>query len=104
MPGVLKHTPAWLSRPSPGFDLFSSPPTKSNSDAKNIAGPRRTIARRGTEVFVAVGNELRWSDLVLLRDNWEAHHRDARTPPLNSIMDERANETSYRVWLRLSPL
>jgi hypothetical protein len=80
MPGTLKFTPKWLSRPSPGFDVFSSQaPAKLTTDTKQkdkkYIGPQRTIARRGTEVFVATGNEIRWSDLVLLKEQWE----DAQT-------------------------
>jgi len=77
MPGVLKYTPAWLSRPSPGFDVFASksPPKLSTPEAKQKHekpfGPQRTIARRGTEAFVAVGNELRWTDMVLLKERWD---------------------------------
>lgn len=35
-------------------------------------GPRRTIARRGTEIFTAVGKEIRWADLVYLKEAWES--------------------------------
>ncbi|KAM0714803.1 hypothetical protein Q7P37_009267 [Cladosporium fusiforme] len=65
MPKVLSYTPEWLSRPSAGFKLFQSSQPQSKQQHE---GPRKTIAHRGTEVFVAVGRELRWSDLSLLRD------------------------------------
>ena len=42
-----------------------------------MPGPRRTIARRGTEVFVANGREIRWADLVTMKDNWEATTKDS---------------------------
>jgi len=80
MPGTLKYTPSWLSRPSPGFDLFTPKPQpqpaqdQTKQKDPKAFGPTRTIARRGTEVFVAVGNELRWSDLVLLKEQWEDGH------------------------------
>ncbi|GAB7359779.1 hypothetical protein MBLNU230_g6950t1 [Neophaeotheca triangularis] len=64
----LAHTPGWLSRPSPGFDLFQPNSTTSKTEAQHIEGRRRCIAHRGNEVFVAVGNELRWSNVGLLRD------------------------------------
>lgn len=76
MPTVSSHTPAWLARPSTGFQLFQ-PGEKSrttnalsNGAGKKVEhrGPRRTIAHRGTEIFFVVGNEIRWSDLVLLKD------------------------------------
>ncbi|RDW65505.1 hypothetical protein BP5796_10197 [Coleophoma crateriformis] len=77
MPKVTGYTPAWLSKPEPGFDLF----TASSEDEKHALslngkgtskpGPRRTIAHRGTEVFIAVGKEIRWADLVYLKETWE---------------------------------
>jgi nucleoporin NUP82 len=82
MPKVISHTPAWLSRPSPGFDMFTKPTeaenralqAKEQSSKKNVPyeGARRIIARRGTEVFVVVGNTIRWADLPMIKDDWEA--------------------------------
>ena len=77
MPKILNHTPWWLTRPSAGFDFFQpGPQTKaplalSNGQGRKLEhqGPCRTIAHRGTEVFVVVGNEIRWSDLISLRDS-----------------------------------
>ena len=54
MPKILSYTPAWLSRPSSGFDLFSSKVKSSTPSTSDFIGPRRTIARRGTEIFVVV--------------------------------------------------
>jgi nucleoporin NUP82 len=75
MARVVGHTPSWLSAPSPGFNLFQrNPDTKPPSALRNqlvkaeARGPTRTIAHRGTEIFVLVGNEIRWSDLVSLKD------------------------------------
>jgi len=78
MPGVSSFTPAWLSRPSPGFSLFNHNPFDTSKKQpggteSTATGPNRTIASRGTELFVAVGNEIRWSDLILLRHQWEEH-------------------------------
>lgn len=78
MPKIRSYTPAWLCKPAPGHDLFapspSDAPKRSSlySSAKPNApsGPRKTIARRGTEVFVAVGKEIRWADLVYLKERW----------------------------------
>lgn len=42
-------------------------------------GPRRTIARRGTEVFIAVGKEIRWADLVYLKEAWEGKQENQRS-------------------------
>lgn len=42
-------------------------------DSKNstCVGPKRIIARRGTEVFVVVDDQIRWSDLGMLKDKWD---------------------------------
>ena len=89
MPKIISYTPPWLSRPEPGSQLFASshgtlssphrePRGSGNASNKNAngtgrqyLGPTRTIARRGTEVFVAVDNEIRWSDLTMLKDNYD---------------------------------
>ena len=72
MPGILKYTPPWLSRPSTGYDLFvPTHDSKPSSEDHERPGPLRTIAHRGSEIFIAVGKELRWSDLVLLKETWE---------------------------------
>ncbi|KAK4561348.1 hypothetical protein LTR86_004665 [Recurvomyces mirabilis] len=69
MVNILGRTPRWLSRPSPGHQLFQH---DARSKAPQTPGLRpegspRKLAHRGTEIFVAVGNELRWSDLALLK-------------------------------------
>ena len=76
MPKVLARDPPWLARPSPGFQLFR-PDTKSTARTadSHYDGPSRKIAHRGTEVFVAVGNELRWSELGKLKDAGEEYTR-----------------------------
>lgn len=83
MPKILSYTPAWLSNPSLGHEIFtaSKQPTDtpatpvkfSNGTAKKIEkpGPKRTIAHRGSEVFVAVGKEIRWADLVIVKERYE---------------------------------
>ncbi|KAK4238579.1 hypothetical protein C8A03DRAFT_14981 [Achaetomium macrosporum] len=77
MPKIKSFAPSWLNEPSPGHKLFA----QSSEDVrfttplahgkKPKPGPRRTIARRGTEVFVAVGKQIRWGDLVYLKESWE---------------------------------
>jgi len=76
MPKLLSHTPAWLSRPSIGFQAFQSKEqgkikrTISNGHGKSedYSGPTRTIANRGTEIFFVVDNNIRWVDLAELKD------------------------------------
>ncbi|CAK7264510.1 hypothetical protein SEPCBS119000_001026 [Sporothrix epigloea] len=81
MPKIRSFTPSWLSTDSTdGRGMFSPSPAsarRSNLSPKKqqqppMPGPRRTIARRGTEVFVASGREIRWANLVTMKDNWEA--------------------------------
>ncbi|CAN8096512.1 unnamed protein product [Discula destructiva] len=76
MSKVKAYTPSWLSKPAPGHALFQA----SSEDIRTSAfsskrtakpGPRRTIAKRGSEVFVAVNREIRWGDLVYLKQHWE---------------------------------
>ncbi|KAK1466963.1 nuclear pore complex protein An-Nup82, partial [Colletotrichum melonis] len=87
MPKVKSYTAPWLSH-GPGHSLFApssdasnkalSAPSPYGSKKKKIQGPRRTIARRGTEVFVAVGKELRWGDLAYLKEKWSTKHAHRR--------------------------
>ncbi|KAF1919451.1 hypothetical protein BDU57DRAFT_443725 [Ampelomyces quisqualis] len=79
MPKVLSYTPDWLSRPNPGFQLFA--PKQANgvpTRKKKDFGPRKTIATRGSELFVAVGHEIRWADLVNLKEGTEPAYRTLR--------------------------
>lgn len=112
MPKVISYTPSWLSRPSPGFQLFSlqssergvqrGPAQFENGlgGEKKHSGHRRTIARRGTEVFVVVNNEIRWSDLCMLRDDWEEQEQGNRWRRRQGKPPEREgveiNNGSYR--------
>ncbi|KAL4917219.1 hypothetical protein BDW62DRAFT_88777 [Aspergillus aurantiobrunneus] len=80
MPKVISYTPPWLSRPSPGASLFSSPAPKDpgslrNSKDAGYVGPSRTLARRGNEVFTVVDNQIRWSSLMRLKDEWQQRAR-----------------------------
>jgi nucleoporin NUP82 len=114
MPKIKSFAPSWLNEPSPGHKLFE----QSSDDARISAGlpygkrpkpgPRRTIARRGTEVFVAVGKQIRWGDLAYLKESWETKHarhgsgiRIKRESPEDSFgYDDEAAENGtqgYRV-------
>ncbi|KAL8650911.1 MAG: hypothetical protein Q9226_004954 [Calogaya cf. arnoldii] len=92
MPKVLGYTPSWLSRPSAGFDLFSSAHkrasfasqdgshsrAKSPSQEQKYLGPRRTIAHRGSEIFLVVDNHIRWADLSIVKYDWESSQRKGK--------------------------
>ena len=111
MPKIISYTPSWLSRPSPGFQVFNTAqsPSAVQSEQKsfpgdNYYGPTRTIARRGTEIFLAVGKKLRWADLTLLKDGYEEQLRTpSKKPKSNSDAthrkeeDEGPEDASYRV-------
>lgn len=78
MPKVNSYAPAWLCRPSPGAKFLSSNSTQSPAldpqDASKYSPslrPTRSIAKRGNEVFAVVDNEIRWSNLVRLKDQWQ---------------------------------
>ncbi|OTB20503.1 hypothetical protein K445DRAFT_52135 [Daldinia sp. EC12] len=87
MPKIKSYTPAWLSAPSPGYDLFvpnaneTLDPSAYISKVVSKDGPRRTIACRGTEVFIAVGKEIRWADLLYLKERWEEKQAKAHGGP-----------------------
>ncbi len=103
-PTITEYTPAWLMKPNPGHGLFSAAPAKASSSVPNQwngsnslntrsakPGPRRTIARRGTEVFIAVGKEIRWADLVYLKDAYE----DKQSKKTSRIGKERDSRQSF---------
>lgn len=46
---------------------------------KAVPGPRRTIAKRGSEIFVAVGKEIRWADLVYQKDTYASRQQSGRS-------------------------
>lgn len=76
MPKIKGWTPAWLDKPSPGSKLFA--PSKDDQKSSAFSsksqfkpGPTRTIARSGSQVFVAVGKEVRWADLIDLKERWQ---------------------------------
>ena len=101
MPKLINYTPRWLSRPSPGFDLFSSNPDKNptppdagqdgeaeTSSDTDYRGPCRLLAHRGSEVFAVVDNSLRWADLAVVKYDWETQ---------TSNDHDETDEARYRV-------
>ncbi|KAE8144863.1 hypothetical protein BDV25DRAFT_165908 [Aspergillus avenaceus] len=96
MPKVISYTPPWLSRPAPGASLFSgtiSKPPENLSDKLRLdvdyTGPNRTLAKRGNEVFTVVDNQIRWSNLTQLKDEWQ---RQTRSKKASS--DQKDTETA----------
>ena len=118
MPKVVSYTPSWLSKPAPGCNLFMPIEEKgtkgqatsfkalSESIKRNSKpGPRRLIAHRGSEIFVAVGKEIRWADLVYLKENWEEEdqarkgsgHKEHLKDGSDSGAEDGESTQSYRV-------
>lgn len=93
MPKVLERDPAWLSQPAPGFDFFRPTNTAKAHEVSSDGPPgaRKKVAHRGTEVFVAVGNEIRWSELGLLRSAGEGHGGATRST------GDAQQEKAYRI-------
>lgn len=101
MPKITSYTPSWLSRPSPGFDFFSSTPSKqlANGTAKNTSSnsaPLRTIVTRGTELFYAQGNEIRWTELSNLKEQEQIVHQQTNRRSRRDHDDSSALQ-AYRV-------
>lgn len=92
MPKILARDPAWLARATPSAQLFraSGPAAQRAATAQEHEGASRRIAQRGSEVFVAVGNEVRWSELGLLKDAGEQSGRQ-------QARDQDGAEKLYRV-------
>ena len=110
MPKITSYTPSWLSRPSPGFDFLNF---AANSQANGHTGADteepstlRTLAVRGAEVFYAQGNELRWAELVTLRDQVEAdgaqNNRQSMRMSRSRRDEQRAQ--SHRARLQIRPV
>lgn len=97
MPKVKHYSASWLSNNAPGHQLFEAPQETLRSRAasppysskkKQPLGPKRTIAHRGTEVFVAVGKEIRWGDLAYLKEEWSVAQTKARRGSATRIKRE----------------
>lgn len=102
MPKVKSYSAAWLSSNAPGHRLFEQSPeaiksrgleSNYSSKKKTTPGPRRTIARRGTEVFVAVGREIRWGDLAYLKDEWANRRSKSRSSQGVHIKSEDSTQS-----------
>ncbi|KAJ5295326.1 hypothetical protein PENANT_c001G05662 [Penicillium antarcticum] len=102
MPKVNSYAPAWLCRPSPGASFLTSKSSQSPAEDINksskppTSGPNRTIARRGNEVFAVVDNEIRWSNLARLKDQWQQQNKQKKgSADVGNATDTKL--PSYRV-------
>lgn len=106
MPKIRSYTPGWLSKGAPGNSLFAPPadasraslssPYAAKSGKRSPNGARRTIARRGTEVFVANGREIRWGDLAYLKEIHASQRADARVKREDSDEDDTLGSLENR--------
>lgn len=107
MPKIKSYTPGWLSKGSPGNNLFapstdasraslSSPYAAKSKKRSSPNGARRTIARRGTEVFVANGREIRWGDLAYLKEMHASKRAGARVKREDSDDDDTLQSIESR--------
>lgn len=105
MPKVNSYAPAWLCRPSPGANLFTSnaikSPAEDQANGSKFAvpnGPTKTVAQRGTEVFTVVDNEIRWADLARLKDQWQQQQARQKKGSVSATNDSKTTDLpSYRV-------
>ncbi|KAL9125427.1 MAG: hypothetical protein Q9217_005373 [Psora testacea] len=100
MPRILSYTPAWLSRPSPGSQVFNNaPPTPetrsnggiSNAYQRDYVGPNLTLARRNTEIFVVMGKQIRWADLPSMKDQWQTLQDTTSKLPQAKLIEDLLN-------------
>ncbi|KAG5991342.1 hypothetical protein E4U52_003788 [Claviceps spartinae] len=119
MPKIKSYSAPWLSSPNaPGHQLFAPSADSARpralgpaSKSQSFPGPRRTIARRGTEVFVAVGKEIRWADLAYLEDAWKSRGgmssdavRFKREETVQSIQSDGEVETAAGLRIIRTPV
>lgn len=92
-----------LSSPATNGTISHEPTV--NGGTGPYRGPKRTMARRGTELFVAVGKQLRWSDLRMLKDDYEEkekgkehqHQNGRQDGKVDGDGDAAAAQCGYRV-------
>jgi nucleoporin NUP82 len=92
MPKILARDPAWVSAKI--FTPTNDAKTQLVSEVE-YDGPLRQVAHRGSEIFVAAGNELRWCDLALVKDATE--NLDRRSRRHGNSTEEGEGEKAYRV-------
>ncbi|KAF2264168.1 hypothetical protein CC78DRAFT_464197 [Lojkania enalia] len=92
MPKVIGYTPPWLTRPFPGYEMFAS---KATPSAKETASAQKTIATRGSEIFVAVGREIRWADLAQLKEAYGANNANMSSSRSRRLANP-TEQASYR--------
>ena len=88
---------------SPQLGSGTTNQQRNGTDGGDYVGPNRTIAKRGTEVFIAAGKQIRWTDLVSLKSDFEDQSRSPskKPKPTTEARPKKENEgpedLSYRV-------
>jgi len=103
MPQITSYTPAWLSQPNPGHEIFTQTAKSQNYPALSAKngkkgskpGPLRTIAHRGTQVFIAVGKEIRWADLVYLKEACEEGQKRKKESTRRGVTEPSESEDDH---------
>ena len=105
MPKILARDPAWLGTGTPGQTLFEAgdATVSRTSQDSQTEGPQRKIAHRGTELFVAVGNELRWSELGLLQDAGDRSRLNSRSAKESDGQHDRVYRVCHSLLYSLCP-
>ncbi|KAI5306611.1 hypothetical protein KEM56_000079 [Ascosphaera pollenicola] len=86
MTKVVEYAPSWLTRTTPAHNfLTGSYMTQQQKEGLMLEndfydGPRRTIARRGREIFAVIDKQIRWADLAALKDQWQESVKAQREP------------------------
>ena len=97
MPKILHRQPEWLATATPAHGLLSVGSPQGNeayktSEGKLEAPGLRTLASRGSEVFVADGKTIRWADLASMKSDWESKEEQSLPADHDSIIGHQ-----YRV-------
>ncbi|KAF4123102.1 nucleoporin NUP82 [Geosmithia morbida] len=102
MPKVKSYSAPWLSKNAPGYQLFEPSteslrsralsPAAASSRRESAPGPRRTIANRGTQVFVASGRDIRWGDLAYIKDRWTERLSSGKTGNFGGVRIKQEDE------------
>lgn len=78
-----------------GFDFFSSSSEIATPNASQGSSIARLMVRRGSQIFIVVNNEIRWADLIYLKDYYdEAKSRGRRN---GAASETSFPETIFRV-------
>lgn len=85
MPKILQRQPRWLDHDTPAAEFFFQSSDRQQQKTgggqkTGYEGASRKIAHRGSEIFYAAGNEIRWSDLAVLKEAGETDGRYGRRP------------------------